>query len=133
VISNAVSSIGGCFSLYCLGLIVVKGWTKMTTFSDLDAMDDDDWDRVRSPLLWTTTADSFTQCWTTNVKSSWYLFKEALPTFNANPDGGVFIITSSTAVGSHQSHLWFNIYCEGWRLKEPFRLSPQAEAAYRTL
>jgi NAD(P)-dependent dehydrogenase (short-subunit alcohol dehydrogenase family) len=97
VISNAVSSISGCFSLYCLGLIVVKGWTKMTTFSDLDAMDDDDWDRVRSPLLWTTTADSFTQCWTTNVKSSWYLFKEALPTFNANPDGGVFIITSSTA------------------------------------
>jgi NAD(P)-dependent dehydrogenase (short-subunit alcohol dehydrogenase family) len=117
VISNAVRSISGCFSLYCLGLIVVKGWTKMTTFSDLDAMDDDDWDR----------------CWTTNVKSSWYLFKEALPTFNANPDGGVFIITSSTAVGSHQSHLWFNIYCEGWRLKEPFRLSHQAEAAYRTL
>ncbi|KAM0094902.1 hypothetical protein ACP6JD_001555 [Aspergillus fumigatus] len=62
-------------------LIAVKGWTKMTTFGDLDAMDDDDWDR----------------CWSTNVKSSWYLFKEALPTFNANPDGGVFIITSSTA------------------------------------
>ncbi|EAW11182.1 SDR family NAD(P)-dependent oxidoreductase [Aspergillus clavatus NRRL 1] len=57
------------------------GWTKMTTFADLDAMDDDDWDK----------------CWSTNVKSSWYLFKEAAPTFNANPDGGVFIITSSTA------------------------------------
>ncbi|KAF7116370.1 hypothetical protein CNMCM5793_004614 [Aspergillus hiratsukae] len=47
----------------------------------INAMDDDDWDK----------------CWSTNVKSSWYLFKEALPTFNANPDGGVFIITSSTA------------------------------------
>lgn len=26
-----------------------------------------------------------------------YLFREALPTFNANPEGGSFIITSSTA------------------------------------
>jgi hypothetical protein len=23
-----------------------KGWTKMTNFADLDAMDDDDWDKV---------------------------------------------------------------------------------------
>jgi len=37
--------------LYCLGLIAVKGWTKMTTFSDLDAMDDDDWDRVMKSAL----------------------------------------------------------------------------------
>ncbi|PYH46105.1 putative NADP(+)-dependent dehydrogenase [Aspergillus saccharolyticus JOP 1030-1] len=58
------------------------GWIKVTVFSDLDAMDDDDWDR----------------CWTTNVKSSLYLFKAALPTFNAKPEGGAFIITSSTAV-----------------------------------
>jgi len=33
-----------------------------------------------------------------NVKSSLYLFKAALPTFNANPDGGAFIITASIAV-----------------------------------
>lgn len=33
------------------------------------------------------------------MKGNLYLFREALPTFNANPDGGSFIITSSTAVG----------------------------------
>lgn len=33
-----------------------------------------------------------------NVKSSLYLFKAALPTFNANPEGGAFIITASIAV-----------------------------------
>lgn len=75
-IKTTIEQLGG------LDIVVSNaGWTKMTTFGDLDAMDDDDWDR----------------CWSTNVKSSWYLFKEALPTFNANPDGGVFIITSSTA------------------------------------
>jgi hypothetical protein len=51
VISNAVSPISICFLLYCLGLIVVKGWTKMTTFGDLGAMDDDDWDRVMTSNL----------------------------------------------------------------------------------
>lgn len=66
------------------GLDVVisnAGWTKMTNFGDLDAMDDEDWDK----------------CWTVNVKSSFYLFKAAIATFNANPDGGAFIITSSIA------------------------------------
>jgi NAD(P)-dependent dehydrogenase (short-subunit alcohol dehydrogenase family) len=63
-------------------LIYEKGWTKMTNFADLDAMDDDDWDK----------------CWSVNVKSSFHLFKAALPTFNANPEGGVFLITASTAV-----------------------------------
>lgn len=57
------------------------GWTKITNFADLDAMDDEDWDK----------------CWNMNVKSSLYLFKAALPTFNANPDGGAFIITASIA------------------------------------
>ncbi|PYH99173.1 NAD(P)-binding protein [Aspergillus ellipticus CBS 707.79] len=64
------------------------GWTKVTNFADLDAMDDEDWDK----------------CWSTNVKGHLYLFKAALPTFNANPDGGVFLLTSSiaavTATGS---------------------------------
>lgn len=27
-------------------LIYEKGWTKMTNFGDLDATDDDDWDKV---------------------------------------------------------------------------------------
>ncbi|KAJ5130098.1 uncharacterized protein N7515_006137 [Penicillium bovifimosum] len=62
-------------------IISNAGWTKITNFADLDAMDDDDWDK----------------CWSVNVKSSFYLFKAALPTFNANPEGGVFLITASTA------------------------------------
>jgi hypothetical protein len=32
------------------------------------------------------------------VKSNFHLFKAALPTFNANPEGGAFLITSSIAV-----------------------------------
>lgn len=38
------------------------------------------------------------QCWNTNVKANLHLFREAEPTFNANPEGGAFIITSSVAV-----------------------------------
>jgi NADP-dependent 3-hydroxy acid dehydrogenase YdfG len=38
------------------------------------------------------------QCWSVNVKSNFHLFKAALPTFNANPEGGAFLITSSIAV-----------------------------------
>ncbi|KAJ5774559.1 hypothetical protein N7457_009455 [Penicillium paradoxum] len=75
-VKTTIEKLGG------LDVIVSNaGWTKMTNFSDLDAMDDDDWDK----------------CWSVNVKSSFYLFKEALPTFNANPEGGVFLITASTA------------------------------------
>ncbi|RAL09494.1 SDR family NAD(P)-dependent oxidoreductase [Aspergillus homomorphus CBS 101889] len=75
-VKNTIEKLGG------LDIVVSNaGWTKVTVFSDLDAMDDDDWDR----------------CWTTNVKSNLYLFKAALPTFNTNPEGGAFIMTSSTA------------------------------------
>lgn len=41
-------------------LIYEKGWTKMTNFGDLDAMDDDDWDKVLNApsvvevLVWLT-------------------------------------------------------------------------------
>ncbi|KAL4896463.1 putative NADP(+)-dependent dehydrogenase [Aspergillus ambiguus] len=75
-VRTTIAQLGG------LDIVVSNaGWTKMTNFADLDAMDDDDWDK----------------CWTTNVKGHFHLFKEALPTFNANPDGGVFLLTSSTA------------------------------------
>jgi NAD(P)-dependent dehydrogenase (short-subunit alcohol dehydrogenase family) len=37
------------------------------------------------------------QCWAVNVKGQMALVREAMPTFNANPEGGVFIITSSIA------------------------------------
>lgn len=49
--------------------------------------------------------DCLEQCWSVNVKSNMYLFREALPTFNANPEGGAFIITSSTAVSQNTSSL----------------------------
>jgi len=57
------------------------GWTKFSNFSDLDALNEDEWDK----------------CWATNVKGHLHLFREVLPTFNENPEGGVFIITSSIA------------------------------------
>ncbi|EEQ28277.1 conserved hypothetical protein [Microsporum canis CBS 113480] len=41
-------------------------------------------------------------CWSTNVKANLHLFREAEPTFNANPEGGAFIITSSVALTSNQ-------------------------------
>ncbi|KAJ5084390.1 Short-chain dehydrogenase/reductase SDR [Penicillium alfredii] len=75
-VNTTIEQLGG------LDIIISNaGWTKITEFADLDAMDDADWDK----------------CWSVNVKSSLHLFKAALPTFNANPEGGAFIITSSTA------------------------------------
>ncbi|OQE82076.1 hypothetical protein PENNAL_c0038G05233 [Penicillium nalgiovense] len=75
-VKTTIEKLGG------LDIIISNaGWTKMTNFGDLDAMDDDDWDK----------------CWSVNVKSSLYLFKAALPTFNANPEGGVLLITASIA------------------------------------
>jgi hypothetical protein len=56
------------------------------------------------PASATTLSSSF-QCWTTNVKSNLTLFRAAAPTFNANPEGGVFIATSSIAVWLAQ--LWW--------------------------
>lgn len=60
------------------------GWTRFTDFNDLDAMSYDEWDK----------------CFNVNVKGMHAVFKEALPTFNKNAEGGVFIITSSIAAKS---------------------------------
>lgn len=38
------------------------------------------------------------QCWAANVKVPHALLRAAKPTFDANPDGGVFITTGSIAV-----------------------------------
>lgn len=66
------------------GVIGNAGWTKFTNFADLDAMEEFEWDK----------------CWAVNVKGQHALLKYALPTFNANPEGGFFIITSSIAAKS---------------------------------
>jgi len=66
------------------GLDVVvsnAGFTKFTTFGDLDGLNEDEWDK----------------CWDSNVKEHLHLFKAVLPTFKENPEGGVFIITSTIA------------------------------------
>lgn len=62
-------------------LIGNAGWTRFSNFADLDALSYEEWDR----------------CWKTNVTGMHALLKEALPTFQQNPDGGVFILTSSIA------------------------------------
>lgn len=37
------------------------------------------------------------QCWAVNCKGNLHLLRKALPTFNANPDGGIYLMTSSIA------------------------------------
>ncbi|OJJ47476.1 hypothetical protein ASPZODRAFT_63773 [Penicilliopsis zonata CBS 506.65] len=79
IVQTAIEKLGG------LDIVISNaGWTRITTFSDLDAMSDEEWDK----------------CWSVNVKGHFYLFKAAEPTFNANPEGGSFILTSSTAAVS---------------------------------
>lgn len=43
------------------------------------------------------TEAEWDKCWAVNVKGMHALIKAAMPTFNQNPEGGVFIITSSVA------------------------------------
>lgn len=63
-------------------LIGNAGYTKFTTdFGDLDALSEQDWDK----------------CWAVNVKGKLALMRAVAPTFRANPEGGVFLITSSVA------------------------------------
>ncbi|KAE8337411.1 hypothetical protein BDV24DRAFT_154360 [Aspergillus arachidicola] len=76
VVQRAIEELGG------LDIVISNaGWTKFAEFHDLHALSEDDWDK----------------CWATNVKSHLHIFREVLPTFNMNPDGGAFLITSSTA------------------------------------
>jgi len=78
-VSETIKAFGG------LDIIIANaGWTKFTNFADLEAMNEDEWDK----------------CWATNVKGPKFLVSAALPTFKKNPEGGVFIITSSIAAKS---------------------------------
>ncbi|KAI9853285.1 MAG: hypothetical protein M1824_001452 [Vezdaea acicularis] len=71
-----------------------EGWTKFSRFGDLDALSEEDWDK----------------CWSVNVKGPMFLLREALPTFNANTDGGVFLMTSSIAgVGTSGSTMAYAV------------------------
>ncbi|KAL8739016.1 MAG: hypothetical protein Q9181_000298 [Wetmoreana brouardii] len=75
-VQQSIDGLGG------LDIIVSNaGWTKITQFGDLNALSEEEWDK----------------CWAVNCKGNLHLLRKALPTFNANPDGGVFLTTSSIA------------------------------------
>ncbi|MCJ1484701.1 hypothetical protein MMC06_004874 [Schaereria dolodes] len=76
IVQESIKTLGG------LDIIISNaGWTKFANFGDLDALSEADWDK----------------CWAINTKGNLHLLREALPTFNANSDGGVFLMTSSIA------------------------------------
>jgi NAD(P)-dependent dehydrogenase (short-subunit alcohol dehydrogenase family) len=58
-----------------------QGYTRFSNFADLSAPTAADWDT----------------CFAVNVRAQTHLLHAALATFNANPDGGSFIVTSSIA------------------------------------
>ncbi|MCJ1299270.1 hypothetical protein MMC08_002062 [Hypocenomyce scalaris] len=75
-IKESISGLGG------LDIIIANaGWTKISDFGDLHALSEADWDK----------------CWAVNCKGNMHLLREALPTLNANAEGGVFLMTSSVA------------------------------------
>jgi NAD(P)-dependent dehydrogenase (short-subunit alcohol dehydrogenase family) len=77
LVKESVEQLGG------LDIILNNaGWTRFISFGDLYDMSHDEWNK----------------CWSTNVMSHLVLVQEAAPIFNKNPDGGVFIISSSVAV-----------------------------------
>jgi len=57
------------------------GWTRFSDFNDLNSMSEAEWDK----------------CWKTNVLGMKQLVADALPVFNDNAEGGVFVVTSSIA------------------------------------
>ncbi|KAL8694742.1 MAG: hypothetical protein Q9218_000668 [Villophora microphyllina] len=63
------------------------GWTKFTEFGDLNALSEEEWD-----------------------KGNLHLLRKALPTFNANADGGIFLMTSSIAgIGPSGSTMAYSV------------------------
>ena len=72
-------------------------------------MSEDEWDKVPHPLCSVPLnlpifllqfVTNTSQCWAANVKAPLALLKAAKPTFNSNPEGGVFISTGSIAAVS---------------------------------
>ncbi|KAI4190476.1 MAG: hypothetical protein L6R41_000781 [Letrouitia leprolyta] len=99
-VQKSIDGLGG------LDIIVSNaGWTKFTNFGDLDALSEEEWDKVCS-----RRASLTRQCWAVNCKGNMHLLRKALPTFNANPDGGVFLMTSSIAgIGAQGSTMAYSV------------------------
>ncbi|KAH8893575.1 NAD(P)-binding protein [Thozetella sp. PMI_491] len=76
VVKETVEKLGGLDIL-----IANAGWTKFSDFKDLNSLSLDEWNK----------------CWATNTLSHLQLMQHAGPIFNANPEGGVYLITSSIA------------------------------------
>ncbi|RFU28693.1 hypothetical protein B7463_g7665, partial [Scytalidium lignicola] len=76
VVEETIKGLGGLDIL-----ISNAGYTRFSDFSDLSASTVEDWDT----------------CYAVNVKAQVHLMKAAQSTFQANPDGGSFILTSSIA------------------------------------
>ncbi|MDI1487296.1 MAG: hypothetical protein OHK93_006565 [Ramalina farinacea] len=89
LVDETVDSLGG------LDILVSNaGWTKFTKFGDLHACSEAEWDK----------------CWATNVKAQLHLMQKAMPVFNQNPEGGVFLITSSVAgIGASGSSMAYSV------------------------
>ncbi|BFZ55107.1 hypothetical protein PYCC9005_002146 [Savitreella phatthalungensis] len=69
-------------SLHGLDIVVSNaGWTRAANWRELDALSEEDWDKT----------------YAMNVKAHMFLFKAAKQLFEANDDGGSFIITTSVA------------------------------------
>lgn len=75
-VQSAIGALGG------LDIIVANaGWTRFADFADLDALSDEEWDR----------------CWRMHVLGIKHLVSSSMSTFQANPEGGVVLVTSSIA------------------------------------
>jgi len=78
VVKSAAEALGG------LDIIIANAaWTRLEDkFGDLDnGLTDEEWDK----------------CWSTNVMQHVQIMRAAAPIFNANPDGGVYLMTLSVA------------------------------------
>ncbi|RPA90415.1 NAD(P)-binding protein [Choiromyces venosus 120613-1] len=76
IVNKCIAVLGG------IDVIVSNaGWTRISKFGDLNALSEADWDK----------------CWAVNVKANLFLLRAASETFNANPDGGSLLISSSVA------------------------------------
>lgn len=77
LVKETVEALGG------LDVIVANaGWTRFADFTNLNDLSLDEWNK----------------CWACNVMSHLQLLQAAGPVFNANEEGGSYIITSSVAV-----------------------------------
>jgi len=75
-VQETIEKLGG------LDIIIANaGYTRFSTYSDLNAPTVEDWDT----------------CFAVNVKAPFFTLRAALPTLTANVDGGAFILTSSIA------------------------------------